>query len=63
VQAVAKGLGPSMRLSGKVEALATLRNLMGCGVSAALKGMQGRYKYFRDHYQMRLELIGKLKAA
>lgn len=35
----------------------------GCGVSAALKGVQGRYKYFRDHYQMRLELIGNLKAA
>jgi hypothetical protein len=36
---------------------------MGCGVRAALKEMQDRYKYFRDRYQMQLELIGKSKAA
>jgi hypothetical protein len=47
-----------MRFRGKVEALGTLRKLTGCGVKAALKEMQDRYKYFRDRYQMRLELIG-----
>jgi hypothetical protein len=52
-----------MRFRGKVEALGTLRKLTGCGVSAALKEMQDRYKYCRDRYQMQLELIGKPKAA
>jgi len=31
-------------------------------VKAALKEMQDRYKYFRDCYQMQLELIGNRRS-